>query len=295
MSCSIGVRITLCVASLLLAASPSGAVPITWTLIDAVFEDGSAATGSFVYDADLRVYSNVSIITDRASYDTGDLRPAILPPERELNLIDGFVPNDNDGKSILFLFFLPELTDAGGTLLLDVTPTGVASSEFTCFSADCNSFGSPPGRKLVSGSVTTVPEPTSLMLLGLGLAAIKVAQQRQSNERATPCAGVLGEKGSERRIPASFAIAVAGGGCTTFAHAIRGQSGSPGLRSRTVLSETWVTISHRWIVNRCKSAGLIVKEDRCQARSVPLTSCSAVSPMSFAILRSKVGEMSRPV
>jgi hypothetical protein len=33
---------------------------------------------------------------------------------------------------------------------------------------------------------------------------------------------------------------------------------------------------------------------RCQAPWPPLMSCSAVSPMSFAILRSKVGEMSRP-
>ena len=59
--------------SLRQVASPAGAIPITWSLSDVLSSYGSTATGSFVFDADFDVYSDVSITTDRASYETADL------------------------------------------------------------------------------------------------------------------------------------------------------------------------------------------------------------------------------
>lgn len=173
------VRIPPCIAALTLWASPAGAVPITWTLSNVVFEDGSMAIGSFVYDADVGVYSDVSILTDRASYETGDLWEGAFP-QNNLALVDGFEPNNLDGKPVLILIFLPGLTNLGGTVPLDVTPFGIASSEATCFFADCFNIGSPPGRKVVTGSVFAVPEPTSLALLGFGLTAIAAARRCRS-------------------------------------------------------------------------------------------------------------------
>src|SRR5262245_277757 len=132
------VRVILSVVvALLLPGSPAGAVPVTWTLSGVIFQDGSEAHGSFVFDADVHVYTELSITTNRASYETGEQwEPAFSLPN-ELNLIDGFIPNNNDGKHLLILFFLPGLTNSGGTVPLDVTPIGVASHEGICNQADC--------------------------------------------------------------------------------------------------------------------------------------------------------------
>ena len=176
MSCTPAGRLSLSIVCLLLVASPAGAIPITWTLSDVVFRDGSAAIGSFVFDADVNVYSDVSITTDRASYETGDLWELFLNPGEDLWLIDGFGGN-LDGKPSFGLNWFPaSLTNAGGTLPLFLPPDRPAGNfESTCKSADCLSGGS-PGRDIVSGSVTAVPEPTSLTLLGLGLTVITAAR-----------------------------------------------------------------------------------------------------------------------
>ena len=36
--------------------------PVLWTLSDAAFTNGGTATGSFVYDADTDVYSDINIV-----------------------------------------------------------------------------------------------------------------------------------------------------------------------------------------------------------------------------------------
>jgi hypothetical protein len=47
-------------------AGPAAAIPVTWELQNAVFTSGRTATGSFVFDADTGVYSNINIDTGPA-------------------------------------------------------------------------------------------------------------------------------------------------------------------------------------------------------------------------------------
>lgn len=47
------------------------AVPIQWTLSEVTFEDDGTASGSFVYDADTNVYSNVRLTTTTGSMGEG--------------------------------------------------------------------------------------------------------------------------------------------------------------------------------------------------------------------------------
>jgi hypothetical protein len=42
-------------------ANSASAVPLTWTLMSARFDDGGSATGSFTYDADTNTYLDFNI------------------------------------------------------------------------------------------------------------------------------------------------------------------------------------------------------------------------------------------
>ena len=150
-----------------LFGSTAQAVPITWNLLDVLFDDGSVATGSFDFDADLGSYSNIDIMTSLASY--GDPNPA-SPGNADILIT---VPDDSladfTGTPVLSFLFDAPLTNAGG--LVDIT-VAAFSSEGTCFSATCSS----PSiiRRVESGQVTTavVPVPTTLVLTVLGLAGL---------------------------------------------------------------------------------------------------------------------------
>jgi len=72
---------------------------------------------------------------------------------------------------VLLFLFVPSLTGAGGTVDL-----ALSADENACMNAGCN--GASVVRLLTDGSVTSVPEPSSLGLLALGVVALLVAKQR---------------------------------------------------------------------------------------------------------------------
>src|ERR1044071_6029159 len=157
---------------LLLVVPCAQAIPVRWTLDSVNFNDGTAATGGFTFDASDNSFSDLLITTLGAAavtYTTADVSDSFFGSSpSNIELIRGFVPNDNVGKSVLNLAFAGFLTDAGGRLdLVNSYP----SFQGSCIQPDC-SFGS-VDRQVISGSVrgTSIPEPTgaALLILGLGM------------------------------------------------------------------------------------------------------------------------------
>jgi hypothetical protein len=168
-------------------------------LSDARFADGSYAVGSFVFDADLDVYSDVSIITGRTSYETAGVFYDFIGPGHNLLLIEDRT-EDNTGKRLLWISWgvrvpapfgehMPPLTNAGGTIPLDTfsgAPGGIG--EDICSVPDCHGIMTAASTRIISGSVTTVPEPTVLTLLALGMTALTAARRWRSKgqDRCAP-------------------------------------------------------------------------------------------------------------
>lgn len=146
----------------------ASAVPIEWALEDVFFIDNGTASGSFFYDADTGLFSNVAIVT------TGGA-PADLYARSTDRLYESLTGDANgasgtdlaylDGPYLmsfaLFLTFDDPLTNAGGTL-------GVGGYE-ELTGIDVSAYGT---RLVVSGNVSSVPAPAALWPLASGLACL---------------------------------------------------------------------------------------------------------------------------
>ena len=203
-------------AVLALLAVPAGAIPVTWTLQD-VYVGGPtlprvAITGSFIYDADLDLYSHVSLSSgDGRAYrcTVPGQRPCILatpefpgvqydfaangaPQTTPTTLIAMDSSRSADGLTgdpLLFLRFADSLSNAGGNV--DLAIGGVeyfCASEACTFDTQVNAF-----RKVLVGSVfdpilqqtfvyagrvVAVPEPTTASLLALALVFLWASRRR---------------------------------------------------------------------------------------------------------------------
>lgn len=159
-------------ATLLLGTTTAQAAPILWTLSNVNFDDGGMAFGSFTYDADLNLFSDIAVTTtdgttrSGASYGiaTGVGNASLFDTVDSLPVIVGVTPR------LIFNLTNP-MTNLGGTIAIG----GQFAVEVTCASPDC---GTPSNERfIVSGAITSVPEPTSMLLLGIGAASIVVRRR----------------------------------------------------------------------------------------------------------------------
>ena len=168
----------LALTTALVTAPAAIAAPLTWTLNNAVFNDGGTVTGSFVWDAATYSFGDYSFTVSGG--DTATFTPFtytnanastdyMFTPTYNF-LYDLFIfgtdtTNPAFGPRSRTLYILPSttLTDAGGSVALDIS-SSLNGGE--CYYCD-------PSRPFVSGSLSAaaVPEPASwaMMVAGFGL------------------------------------------------------------------------------------------------------------------------------
>jgi hypothetical protein len=154
---------------LLIAPLPiAQASPVVWYFNGVTFNDGGTASGSFVYDAALQQYSGVDIVTTAGTASAGETYSwPILPQFGSPTLLFAFPipfsPNFLTGTPEFVIQFSSALTDAGGTIPLNVGSEGPITGEAICLDAGC---GSASGVRLAtSGAVSSAPEPATAIVL----------------------------------------------------------------------------------------------------------------------------------
>ena len=157
------------VIGMLLMSAPAWAVPVLWSLEDAAFDDGGTAFGTFVFDADTALYSDIDITTTAGA----DLLGATYGTP--LDTLDPFlletIFSDISVDVILQLSFAEALTNAGGTISADIV-------EVSFFPSLQGRFGT---ASVVSvDEVTAVPEPGLLIVFGLGLVVLAIARRKRA-------------------------------------------------------------------------------------------------------------------
>jgi len=161
----------LAAAALLAVSMTANAVPLTWKLQGVAFADGGTATGSFQYDAATDTYLAMNIETTGTLAFTYTI--AGLRGHRPFAF--DVATGESDGSGFLQFVLVSDLTDAGGTIAIGVNQYFPWE---TTWSGGNLVF---PARDIIAGSVTAVPEPFTLSLLGLGLVGVAMTKRRKAD------------------------------------------------------------------------------------------------------------------
>jgi hypothetical protein len=171
----------------LLCFAPSRALadPIQWTLAGVTFDDGGSAFGSFLFDADTTTFSSVNIQTTAGTALAGVAYPDFASGDASILFLYsdpsvlGDPTPDFTGVWLLALGLTSPLTNAGGVIPLGSAGQG---NELLCADADCIQLS---GLRFVEAGaiegeavMTQIPEPSTLALVGIGLAALWMRRRR---------------------------------------------------------------------------------------------------------------------
>lgn len=165
------------VSVFMFGALQSYAIPIKWEL-DINLSDGGTVSGSYVYDADSNIFSDISVsavggpfpaasssltsvLTAYSNSSTLDLVPAIA---------------DLTGVQDVYIGLASAMTNVGGVIDISFVET------YTCDDSTCDTFTLLYSATSFSGTATatSVPEPATLGLLGLGLIGLGLTRRKRA-------------------------------------------------------------------------------------------------------------------
>lgn len=161
------------------------AIPIKWTLDGMLFQGGTV-TGSFIYDADLDVFSSSSLISSVGSPSGGLVFTDYVG--------DSFAGMNFQQAGVLGLptiglslrdIMKADLTNAGGILGIN-TGSSQSFAEYNCSSFPCNGNGTNVSNwkssyvNTLTGVAVSVPEPETLALFGLGLIGLAFTKRKKN-------------------------------------------------------------------------------------------------------------------
>ena len=182
-------RILIAVPVLLVfLCTPSigSADPITWTLSGVTFTDGTAATGSLVFDATTATVVSANIVTTgcpTCTFTTGETyttqNPGSAPfmPFSVVLLPTG--PFSTNTRLLDLELVMPGLTGSVNPVPVDLL--GGVAFEGVCGDDACDFPADSPFRSMTGGQLVapiTTPEPSTFLLVGMGLLCLVVATKR---------------------------------------------------------------------------------------------------------------------
>ncbi|WP_428409518.1 VPLPA-CTERM sorting domain-containing protein [Hyphococcus sp.] len=168
-------------ANLSLAVAAQAA-PVTWYLQDVGFDDGGTAVGSFVFDADAGVFSDINVTTTAGSALDGETYDVPLPSSPGNATFLSFANSagiaDFTGYDAIGIELDSAMTNLGGLILIKIAGFALESR---CVTADCFAVADPL-RRITSGYITTseVPLPAALPLFLAGLAGLGFVKRKHA-------------------------------------------------------------------------------------------------------------------
>lgn len=170
-------KIFLAICYCLLFVGTANAIPVQWNLNNIAFDDGTSVTGSYFYDADLNAWSDWDITVENGSLSAFTYTNLNSQTNGANQSALGFLYVDNAFSRYINFNFLGEMTNLGGTIDLELASgfTNFQTGSWEC--DNCSTY-----RWITSGSVSSnsVPEPSIIMLLSLGLVGIGISRKKRS-------------------------------------------------------------------------------------------------------------------
>ena len=197
----IAVQAVVASLTIIYFALSAPAVPLTWTINNATFDDGGTLAGSFVFNADTNIYSSFNIRTAGPGSNPTFFPPFTYSPATSTiiagdanslhvgstnHLVGGPVPGtifSRPERELRLNYIVPGnltqrgfLTNAGGTLLLTSIETGRLQTGPLQVVTDDRVRGEPLGSIESTGSPSSgAPEPPSAASMMLGLSVIAIS------------------------------------------------------------------------------------------------------------------------